>query len=112
MGGAEIYEGTVELCVSGVWGTVCDDLWNNINAQVVCNQLGLNYSGESCQCTAITTSHSMCVNRIRAHKDRLTVTISVFPHDNRAISYKVCMEASFKRVFMESAKLDFLLSCI
>lgn len=46
VGGEYEYEGRVEICLSGTWGTVCDDIWNSQNARVVCNQLGFNFSGE------------------------------------------------------------------
>ena len=38
-------EGTIEICINGVWGTICDDLWDNREAQVACRDLGYQAEG-------------------------------------------------------------------
>ena len=42
VGGRYLWEGCVEIFVSGVWGTVSDYTASHTEARIVCRQLGYN----------------------------------------------------------------------
>ena len=46
IGGLIPEEGTVQVCVNGMWSSVCDSYWDYKDAFVVCRQLGYPATGE------------------------------------------------------------------
>ncbi len=43
--GDDKYEGRLEMCISGKWGTVCDNGFSTNEARAACSQLGLPSDG-------------------------------------------------------------------
>ena len=44
-GGNIEQEGIPEVCVNGVWGSICEDGWSFFDGQVFCRQLGYGDTG-------------------------------------------------------------------
>ena len=43
--GSSVREGRVEICYNNTYGSVCDDQWGLLDAQVACRQLGFSDAG-------------------------------------------------------------------
>ena len=46
---AALSSGRVEVCYSNSYGAVCSHRWDDRDATVVCNQLGMENTGKSCE---------------------------------------------------------------
>ena len=40
-------EGRVEICVNGVWSSVCDNGFDATDGHIICSELGLTQGGQS-----------------------------------------------------------------
>ena len=46
LSGGSSQQGRVEICINNNWGTVCDDGWSTVDANIVCRQLGYSNAGK------------------------------------------------------------------
>ena len=53
-------QGTIEICIDGYWGTICDSLWDNTDASVTCRQQGYPYLGKITQLKLRLTNSLYC----------------------------------------------------
>lgn len=46
VGGNNDLQGRVEICYNEAWGTICDNQFDNVDASVICRQLGFSQNSK------------------------------------------------------------------
>ena len=54
----------MEICLNGVYGTVCDDKWNILDAKVVCRKIGFSENSTYQQYTTIINTLSIATTYV------------------------------------------------
>jgi len=75
--------GRLEVQYNGVWGTVCDNSFDNADTAVVCNMLGFGRVGQMYSNPAVTTSRPIWLDEMQCVGDETSLADC---HHNRCVS--------------------------
>ena len=64
--GGNTTSGRLEICNRNVWGTVCDDFWDAVDAEVACTQLGFEINGRNSISPLVTCSFRTKAGHVHA----------------------------------------------
>ena len=74
VGGRDHSEGKIEVYYRGIWAGICDDYFDQYDANVICRQLGYIAVVEYYCCSKYNDSHIMGINQTLFWLDHLECT--------------------------------------
>lgn len=110
--------GRLEICIGGHWGTVCGESFDNLDASIVCKQLGLPYQGAEAAHNALFgmgTDH-IAISSVFCHGHENKLFLCLFQigsavdctHDNDVgvVCDDLCENGDIKLVNPNAAGID------
>ena len=86
VGGATVLEGRVEVCLNNVWGAVCRGGFHQVEAQVVCDQIGFTQDGQgTCHAIACSDIYLLWSKLSSPHSDSTPVYYSYYGTSNKIV---------------------------